>query len=149
MKGERDEVKSPAGAVQSQLNIRDQQSAEVANASQRSKRERDETHGRRALTEHELNVRAQENSESAGQVCRLEGERERTREQNQELRAASKLLKLETEVIRPRVRQPDMMAILRSELHSLWNSWSWMLFRPLRNFVRLRRGLGKESEPIL
>jgi SAM-dependent methyltransferase len=35
----------------------------------------------------------------------------------------------------------------RIELHSLWSSWSWRLFRPLRNIARRMRGYDAESEP--
>jgi SAM-dependent methyltransferase len=37
----------------------------------------------------------------------------------------------------------------RIEIHSLWNSWSWRLFRPLRNVARRLRGYGRESEPLV
>ena len=30
-------------------------------------------------------------------------------------------------------------AILQSDLHNLWNPWSWRLFRPLRNLARKRK----------
>ena len=51
---------------------------------------------------------------------------------------------------KPRAQlRADANAILRSELHNLWNSWSWGLFRPLRNFIRKRQGFGKETEPIV
>ena len=42
----------------------------------------------------------------------------------------------------------DGHAILQAEIHNLWNSRSWRLLRPLRNFLRRRHGLPKESEPI-
>ncbi len=42
----------------------------------------------------------------------------------------------------------DGHAILQAEVHSLWNSRSWRLLRPLRNFLRRRRGLPRETEPV-
>jgi predicted O-methyltransferase YrrM len=38
---------------------------------------------------------------------------------------------------------------LRREVHQLWHSWSWRLFKPLRNFVRVQRGLSNEIEPTM
>ena len=37
--------------------------------------------------------------------------------------------------------------LLKEEVHKLWHSWSWRFFRPARNLIRERRGLGKETEP--
>ena len=107
----------------------------------------------------------------ADQVRRADDELERTREELQRtlarlealkaenqvlgaatesLKADEKSLRSENEAFKPRAQlQADANAILRSELHNLWNSWSWRLFRPLRNLVRKRQGLGKETEPIL
>ena len=56
---------------------------------------------------------------------------------------------LRTELERREQLQADTDAILRSELHNLWNSWSWRLFRPLRNLARRLQGFGRETEPIL
>ncbi|MGO9451710.1 MAG: hypothetical protein ACLQDV_11815 [Candidatus Binataceae bacterium] len=44
--------------------------------------------------------------------------------------------------------QSDTDAILQAELHNLWNSWSWRVFRPLRNLARKLQGFGRETEPI-
>jgi predicted O-methyltransferase YrrM len=41
----------------------------------------------------------------------------------------------------------SIAAPLNQEAEQLWHSRSWRLLRPLRNFVRRRRGLGKETEP--
>jgi hypothetical protein len=40
------------------------------------------------------------------------------------------------------------LASQRNEIHSLWNSRSWRIFRPLRNLIRELGGRGKETEPI-
>ena len=45
--------------------------------------------------------------------------------------------------------QAEALAILQGELRSLWNSQSWQLLRPLRNFARKRRGLPRETEPFV
>jgi hypothetical protein len=45
-------------------------------------------------------------------------------------------------------RSGDLQAILQTEIHHLWNSWSWRLLRPLRNLARKRQGLPAEREPV-
>lgn len=47
-----------------------------------------------------------------------------------------------------RSRATDL-ASLRYEIHSLWNSWSWRIFRPFRNLIRRKRGYGEEREPLV
>ena len=41
------------------------------------------------------------------------------------------------------------LAAQRIEIHSLWNSWSWRIFRPLRNLLRRAAGHDKENEPAV
>ena len=42
----------------------------------------------------------------------------------------------------------DSVLAMRQEIDALWQSASWRLFRPLRNFARRRRGLEGEAEPV-
>jgi len=87
----------------------------------------------------------------------LAAAKESLRAENQALAAATESLKAESDSLRAENRdlaaraqlQDYGAALLRSELHNLWNSRSWRLFRPLRNFLRRRRGFGDETEPIL
>ena len=44
-------------------------------------------------------------------------------------------------------RPSPQLESLKIELHSLWNSRSWRLLRPLRNIARRRHGLSTETEP--
>ena len=84
--------------------------------------------------------------------CRALSDREpeRTKEQNQVLRAETESTSRGNEAFKLRAQlQRETNAILQAELHNLWNSWSWQLFRPLRSFVRKWRGFGTETEPLL
>ncbi len=66
------------------------------------------------------------------------------------LKSDREALRSENEALKRRAQlRADPNAILRSELHDLWNSRSWGLFRPLRNFIRKRQGLEEETEPIV
>ncbi len=127
--------------------------------------------GIEAERKFELSARDRQNAELADRVSRADddllqireklhrtlAELETVKDQNEVLRVAAEALKSndeslrsESEVLKPLVQlQADANAILRSELHNLWNSWSWRIFRPLRNLVRKLQGLGKETEPIL
>ncbi len=127
--------------------------------------------GIEAERKSELSERDRRNAELGAEIRRAAGELQRTREElrqtlaeleasktkNQVLEAATESLKSdneslrsENEALKPRAQlRADANAILRSELHNLWNSWSWGLFRPLRNFIRKRQGFGKETEPIV
>jgi hypothetical protein len=66
------------------------------------------------------------------------------------LKAESESRKLELEWIKSKQESStptQAQAILQAELRHLWNSWSWRLFRPLRNLARVARGLDKEIQP--
>jgi len=46
------------------------------------------------------------------------------------------------------VEPTKSLAAQRNEIHALWNSWSWRMFRPLRNLLRQLKGQPKETEPM-
>ncbi len=120
----------------SKLTERDRRNAELA---EKVRRADDELEGTRnelqqALTG--LDALTAEKQALFATTESLRVDQERVRSENEALKSRARLL-------------ADANAILRPELHNLWNSWSWRLFRPLRNFVRKRQGFGKETEPIL
>ena len=167
----RDDAHSGLVAVESKLSERDRQNAELAEALQLAQSARDDAHSALGTAESKLSARDRYNAELSAEVCRAAGKLQRTREELQRTLAGLEALKTETQVLgvateslkadreslrsenealKPRAQlQADANAILRSELHNLWNSWSWGLFRPLRNFIRKRQGFGKEAEPTL
>jgi len=66
------------------------------------------------------------------------------------LKSDKEALRSENEALKRQAQlRADPNAILRSEVHNLWNSRSWRLFRPLRNFIRKRQGFEEETEPIV
>ena len=78
---------------------------------------------------------------TAEQSIRAEGE---------SLKPGIEALRIENETLRPIAqRHADSNAALGTELHSLWNSRSWRLLRPLRNLVRKARGFDKETLPTV
>ena len=127
----------------SKLSERDRQNAELTEVLRQTGSARDEA--RRATDELQQTIEGFQRP-----LARLEA----LRAGIQVLRAATESLKADKESLRLALKgraqlQADTDAILRSELHNLWNSWSWRLFRPLRNFVRKLQGFGRETEPIL
>ncbi len=69
----------------------------------------------------------------------------------EDLREASRLepFTAENEALRREAHfSAATRTLLNREVDKLWNSWSWRLFRPLRNLVRAIRGFDKETEPI-
>ena len=155
----------------SALSERVRQNTEFAEALRLAQSARDDAHSALGTAESQLSERDRQNAELADKIRRADDELERTREElrwtlekleavkaenqvlgaaTESLRASEESLRSENEAFKPRRQlQVEANAILRSELDNLWNSWSWRLFRPLRNLVCKLQGLGKETEPIL
>ncbi|MGO9607165.1 MAG: glycosyltransferase [Candidatus Binataceae bacterium] len=166
----RDNAQSALEIAKSTLSESDRQNAELAEALSLAQSARDEAHSALGIAESKLNERDRQNAELVDEVRGAEDKLEQTREELQRtfakldtlkvenqvlaastesLKANEELLRSENETLKPHVQlHDDTNAILRSELHNLWNSWSWRLFRPLRNFVRKLQGLAKETEPV-
>ena len=49
---------------------------------------------------------------------------------------------------RTQLKEASFAELHQREINRLWESRSWRLFRPFRNLVRMRRGLGKEIAPV-
>ncbi|MGO9453462.1 MAG: glycosyltransferase [Candidatus Binataceae bacterium] len=167
----RDSAHSALEITESKLSERDRQNTELAEALLLAQSARDDAHSALGIAESKLSERDRQNAKLDEEVRRAEDELARTRNELQRdlirldvltaekqalfattesLRVDQETLRSESEALKRRARLlADANAILRPELHNLWHSWSWRLFRPLRNFVRKLKGFGKETEPIL
>jgi hypothetical protein len=161
-RGELNDANQRLVAIQSLLTNSKERYAEVSETLRQTRLERDATNRQLQTLESRLRdkdrentdlasqlvERAQQNSEVAAQAGHTRHDLERAEDENRVLLATTASVLLENETLKSRAQsQAKTSAILRSELHNLWNSWSWRLFRPLRSFVREWQGFGKETEP--
>ena len=82
------------------------------------------------------------------EITSLQSQFEDQRAETQRLAAAGESLRIENAMLNVRVQQQAQAHnSLLAEVHLLWNSSSWRLFRPLRNLIRRKRGYSDEVEP--
>jgi len=122
--------------ITAELKLRDMedQNLELAEQLRSALSACDEARSTLITAESKLRDMEQENLELSHRVCQV----------------ADDLLRTKEELHQPSVRrsQAEANSMVLSEVHNLWNSRSWQLLRPLRNFVRKRQGHNKETEPI-
>jgi len=78
----------------------------------------------------------------------LKAETESLKELSESRRLELESLRSDSEALRPIAQRHEAWsAALGVELHSLWNSRSWRMLKPLRNLARKVRGFDKETPP--
>ena len=135
--------------IDSKVREKELKIAELAQELRQTQAARDEAHIALTQAESKSNEKDSQIGELVDQGHRIGDKLRQTREEMLRTLSNLEVLRITNASLTPRVQSfAQANSLLQSELHNLWNSRSWRLFRPLRNFVRKRQGLDKETEPV-
>jgi GT2 family glycosyltransferase len=144
--GARDDARTALADVRCILSEKERLNTELVERASRAEAQRDEAgaeSSRMAAALQLINAKNQE-LRTAEQAILAESESLKREIESRKLELES--LRSENEALRPIAQRHEAWnAALGAELHTLWNSWSWRMLKPLRNLARKARGFDKET----